>query len=454
MNSVVPVLIQSSPNKTSEIADWIYNNYELTKYKPIASEYSPLFLFNTITDFNLISAVISGPAIETIASDPDVKNVFLNRQKTILQTIFPVAPASNTYNAPYAITVPRPLQGQSGTVSGKYMYFTSMETIRQLVGADIANQSGYTGKGMKVAVVDTGGTWFNEYTRGKIIKQTAIPPILTDANGHGEWTISAIVGNKCQDYTFTNINNSPVINQGIAPDVTLYSIKGLGFVVGTGSDSMLINALSMAMKDGVNVVSCSWGGSASGIMTPEDSPYYDVFNTLVNNGIIPVVAAGNSGPNSNTIADPGDLPNVLTVGATNVVSNPSPFGQAGTVADFSSRGPTNWGTIKPDIVGPGAIIDSGITGVLSGAYTHWVHEAQALAGTSMATPIVAGLITLMNQAFYLNLGRYMTLFDVQNMINTSLIDYKNFIPNNQFGYGFLTWPVFVKYMKTEYGLNI
>ncbi|MEM0099125.1 MAG: S8 family serine peptidase [Thermoplasmata archaeon] len=455
IHQVVPVLIETYPGKVNEISDWIYNNFELTKYKPIASEYSPLFEFSTIKSFNLISSVVSGPDIDIINSDPDVMNIYLNRQKNILQAIFPVVPPSEVYNVPIGINIPHPLKGQTGTVSGKYMYFTSMEAIRHLVGADIANQSGYTGNGIKVAVVDTGATWFNEYTRGKIIKQTAIPPIFTDANGHGEWCTSAIVGRKCQDHTFTNINKSPVINQGIAPDATLYSIKGLGYVIGTGSDSMLIRALEIALEDKVNVVSCSWGGSASGLNKPEDSPYYNVFNKLLSANIIPVVAAGNSGPKSNTIADPGDLPNVLTVGATNVVSNPSPFGEAGTVAEFSSRGPTNWATIKPDIVGPGAIIDSGITGVLSGAYTHWVHEAQALAGTSMATPIIAGLITLMDQAFYQNMNRYMTLNDIQDMFNTLPSSYYyNYEKNNQFGYGFLTWNWFTEYMKIKYGIII
>jgi len=458
MNSVVPVLIQSQPDKFEEISNWIYSNFDLSKYMSIFNEYSPLFNFTTIPSFNMVSALVSGPSIEIISSDTNVKNVYLNKQKSILQTIFPTVPAEGVYSAPFSISMQRPSQGQTGTVSGKYMYFTSMQWIRTLVGADVANSAGYTGKGVKVGVVDTGASYYGSMVSGKIIKQTAIPPIYTDANGHATWVTSAIVGRTIEDHTFSYINNTPVVNEGIAPSCTLYSIKGLGFVVGTGSDAMLIKGLEIAMQDGVNVVSNSWGGSATNLTSPEDSPYYDVFNTMVNKGIIPLQAAGNSGPESGTIADPGDLPNVLTVGATNVVTNPSPFGQAGTVADFSSRGPAfpnSLNLIKPDFVAPGAIIDNGISGVLSAAYTHWVHSMQAIAGTSMATPIAAGLITLMDQAFNQYMGRYMTINDIHDMFNTLPLNFlDNYEKNNQFGYGFLTWSLFVQYMKMKYDVNL
>jgi len=96
----------------------------------------------------------------------------------------------------------------------------------------------------------------------------------------------------------------------------------------------------MAHSLGADVVSCSWGGSAAGLKQPQDSVFYKPTKIMVDSGQVVVFAAGNSGPNPNTIDDPGDLPDVLTVGAYNAVDNSSQpsFGPAGMVAGFSSRG--------------------------------------------------------------------------------------------------------------------
>ncbi|MBX9768395.1 MAG: S8 family serine peptidase, partial [Bdellovibrionales bacterium] len=98
-------------------------------------------------------------------------------------------------------------------------------------------------------------------------------------------------------------------------------------------------------------------------------------------GILPVFAAGNSGPRRQTVLLPGACPSVLTVGATDSTD---------TIASFSSRGPVVWktGTFnKPDIVAPGVKVKSALPG---GQYAEW-------SGTSMATPHVAGVAALLYQ---------------------------------------------------------
>ncbi len=105
-------------------------------------------------------------------------------------------------------------------------------------------------------------------------------------------------------------------------------------------------------------------------------------NQAAEAGIIPVVAAGNSGPGRYTIGAPGAAQQAITVTAMADVSEGG-FG----LASFASRGPTRDDRIKPDIAGPGVAITAPRAGTRDGYIT--------FSGTSMATPFVSGVIALM-----------------------------------------------------------
>ena len=98
--------------------------------------------------------------------------------------------------------------------------------------------------------------------------------------------------------------------------------------------------------------------------------------------MVPVFAAGNSGPWPKTVGTPGGYPHSFAVGATNARDK---------ATGFSSRGPITWDGVKhtkPDISAPGNAVLSAKPG---GGY-------QKMSGTSMACPHVAGLAALVLEA--------------------------------------------------------
>ena len=102
-------------------------------------------------------------------------------------------------------------------------------------------------------------------------------------------------------------------------------------------------------------------------------------------------AAGNNDGNLNTIGSPGNAKNVVTVGA--LAHGNSPF-----EANFSNRGPTDDGRMKPDIMATGANIESA-AGNESNSTTITLPSRATLGGTSMSTPITAGSSALMRQYY-------------------------------------------------------
>ncbi|MBL7816415.1 MAG: S8 family serine peptidase [Saprospiraceae bacterium] len=144
-------------------------------------------------------------------------------------------------------------------------------------------------------------------------------------------------------------------------------------------------------------------------------------------GIVPVISAGNSGPNCSTInAPPATHAPGFAVGAT--ASND-------TIAGFSSRGPVTVdgsGRLKPDVSAPGVGVYSS---VLNGGYANY-------SGTSMAGPHVAGVVALMISANPKLAGQVDTIENILKRTAKPMITAQNCgnvlgttIPNNTYGYG-------------------
>ncbi|WP_426403522.1 S8 family serine peptidase [Streptomyces sp. R-07] len=240
------------------------------------------------------------------------------------------------------------------------------------IGSPKAWEAGLTGKGVKVAVLDTGVDAGHPDLAGRVTETRSFieGQEVADRNGHGTHVTSTVGGSGA---------GSEGKEQGVAPGATLAVGKVLSDE-GSGSESQIIAGMEWAAKDiDAKIVSMSLGSRE-----PSDGtdPMAQAVNTLsAETGALFVIAAGNSGyPGS--IGSPGAADSALTVGAVD---------SADQAAYFTSQGP-RYGdqALKPDVSAPGVDILAARSQLVagSGLYT-------SMSGTSMATPHVAGVAALL-----------------------------------------------------------
>jgi subtilisin family serine protease len=249
--------------------------------------------------------------------------------------------------------------------------------LRQ-VAAPQAWDAGYTGKGERVAVLDTGVDATHPDLAGQIAEKMDFTVDGGDASdhfGHGTHVASTIAGTGAA---------SGGARKGVAPDAKLVVGKVLDDN-GEGTDSQVIAGMEWAASRAA-VVNMSLGGWDASDGTDPLSLALDSLSKQT--GALFVVAAGNSGPADSTVSSPGAAASALTVGAVD-------GGDA--LADFSSRGPlVNTRAAKPELVAPGVdIVAARAAGTTMGRAidAHYV----AASGTSMATPHVAGAAAVLAQ---------------------------------------------------------
>ncbi|WP_165978375.1 S8 family peptidase [Actinomadura darangshiensis] len=242
--------------------------------------------------------------------------------------------------------------------------------LRQ-VGAPKAWQAGYTGKGAKVAVLDTGVDAGHPDLKGRIAesKNFSESADTVDRFGHGTHVASTVAGTGAA---------SGGERKGVAPDASLLIGKVLDDN-GDGTDSSVIAGMEWAAPR-ADVVNMSLGGAS----TDGTDPLSLALNDLTKKyGTLFVVAAGNDGT-FESVGTPGTAEAALTVGAVDARDR---------LAEFSSRGPVG-NTAKPEIVAPGVdIVAARAAGTALGTPTGTNYTK--LSGTSMATPHVAGAAALL-----------------------------------------------------------
>jgi subtilisin family serine protease len=317
---------------------------------------------------------------------------------------------------------------------------------------------GPTGRGIRVAILDSGVDSNHPDLAGRIDESNSagltLRGDLNDRDGHGTHVASIIGGSG---------EASNGLLRGIAPDAELVIYKVTERRRALEGNS--IRAIELAIDAGVHIINFSSGyvpdvGGDPPWLWPADlSLLEEAFAIASASGILCVVAAGNSGPNEGSIARPGGLGCVLTVGAVD---------GADTVLDTSSRGPfrrsshlrrggvTRYdaatdevtATIsKPDIVAPGIINAALAEGCFhaddsaaESADPHYV----VFRGSSQATAVVSGVAALVlelieEKRIDLGLDRAATIRRLFSFAASTLTGHTS----HQVGAGIILWPKLV-----------
>ena len=276
-------------------------------------------------------------------------------------------------------TTPLALVRSAQLDAGKY-YWVTYES-RKVLGALEADALGIQGEGVKVAVLDTGIDPTLEDLLGTAGESTIeMQPAPLDENGHGSHVASTCCGRGASD--------PHGLLLGVAPRANVKAFKCLGFGVGTGSTSDIVEAILKAWQWGAKVINMSLGGDIppDERHDEETDPVCRAIRLVSRDGVIVVAAAGNSG--EGYASTPGICSDTITVGAIDA---------EGRIADFSSRRHIDYvDRQKPEVVVPGVNIHATTaTGSLIDVM-QWMDGLRraCISGTSMATPHVSGLIAL------------------------------------------------------------
>ncbi|PKW17382.1 S8 family peptidase [Saccharopolyspora spinosa] len=241
----------------------------------------------------------------------------------------------------------------------------------QAVRADHAQP---TGKGVRVAVLDTGlDLKHPDFADRDIVTGSFVDgQDVQDGHGHG----THVIGTSC----------GPRASQagpgyGIASEASIYAGKVLGDD-GSGTDSGILSGIEWAISNGAAVVSMSLGAPTQP-GEPFSASFERVAQRAMERGTLIIAAAGNESQRSaGTVAPvghPANCPSILAVGAIDSQLQ---------IADFSSGTVDEIGQV--DLVGPGVDV-----------YSSWpgAERYRKLSGTSMATPHVAGVAALYAQQY-------------------------------------------------------
>jgi len=273
--------------------------------------------------------------------------------------------------------------------------YISNNLVRNHMGVGVAETayiSGLNGSGQRVAVADTGIDHDHGDFGSRIVQRIDVAGdgSTADTNdGHGTHVSCTVLGSGFRTSTY----------EGVAPEAELYlqamEDDNSGTLSGPGVYTLLNTAYN---SGGARIHTNSWGGFDSGgdyTTQSEDADdrtsTWDQYWTY--QGMTVLFAAGNE--RDEGVSPPGTAKNVITVGAhVNRYSTDA----ADEMYYWSSRGPTDDGRIKPDLVAPGDYVRScraqEATDAPNNINDEWYVE---YSGTSMSTPAAAGASAIVRE---------------------------------------------------------
>ena len=357
-----------------------------------ATDIRPLWIVNAVAARGTLETILelaARPEVQIIRLDKEIKLEEITGRQPAFTFPFANLPTNQLSNPEWGIAKIRAdLVHNALGIDGKGVVVANIDSgVDWLHPALQTKYRGYTGPGK---LPQHPGNWYDATGAG------AVYPV--DSNGHGTHTMGTIVGAN---------------GVGVAPGAQWIAVKAFNSA-GLGQNSWLHAAFQWVLAPNgdpalaPHVINNSWSNNNGG-----STEFYADTQALLNAGIYPVFAAGNNGPDSNTVGSPGSFDIAFAVGAIDINDD---------ITIFSGRGPSPWGQLKPQVTAPGKDVVSTLPG---GAYG-------SSDGTSMATPHVTGLAALLLQAspaLSNNPGQ------ISNVMTSTAVVLGTTIPNYVYGWG-------------------
>ncbi|TDC66570.1 hypothetical protein E1200_16470 [Actinomadura sp. GC306] len=273
----------------------------------------------------------------------------------------PAAQGAPTHAAPAAAPAyAAPCQPPAGALTAQQLGQSGQPWAQQILNIGAAHERA-TGRGVKVAVVDSGVTAKNPQLSGQVLRGVDLTKTgPADCLGHGTWVAGIIAAKK---------GNSPFY--GVAPDAKIIPIKFAAQAQGVDS-GLAAKGIDAAVELGADIINVSTQSIG------DDPRLRKAVADALAKGVVIVAAAGNINPEEGqtpALMYPSAYPGVISVGAVD---------QQGGVTAFSNA------ATPVSVMAPGQDI---VTTAPDGSY------AVAEKGTSFATPFVAGLAALIKEVY-------------------------------------------------------
>ena len=258
-----------------------------------------------------------------------------------------------------------------------------MDRVRNLIHCDQIHRLGYTGRGVGVAILDTGISMHPDLADRILVFQDFCnhKKHIYDDNGHGSHIGGIVAGSG---------RMSRGKYRGVAPMANLIVLKVLDRK-GNGNTKDVIAAMDWIVENrqkyNIRVANISVG------MLPrskdrEREQMLEGVDRMWDSGVFTVAAAGNGGPADSSVTFPGVSSTALTVGSSD--DREIKVRQRGLYPGYSGNGPTAACVCKPEILAPGTEVKS----------CHFENKGYTVkSGTSMATAVVSGACALAFDCF-------------------------------------------------------